>query len=295
MRQQGAVQELTVPFVAGQTLSALGYIDGLVEQKTGVTRASMGLDPDSMQSTTKAAVTATVQAAAGQVEVMARNLSDGMKDLFGIMLRLYAKNVDEEHMMRMNGSFVPVDPRVWNTSMDVSVNVGLGTGREEEKMVGLNQALQMQTMVYQTYGPMNGLVSMTNIRNTLADLLAATGVRNADRYFAPITPEIEMQMLQMQQAAQAQQGQGTDPNAAYLQSEQMKAQSRMQTEMAKLQLDMQKAAADDDLKRDKMAQDLMVDAAKIYGQYGTAVDVARVKAEQDKVRMVGDIARGNPQ
>lgn len=295
MRQQGAVQELTVPFVAGQTLSALGYIDGLVEQKTGVTRASMGLDPDSMQSTTKAAVTATVQAAAGQVEVMARNLSDGMKDLFGIMLRLYAKNVDEEHMMRMNGSFVPVDPRVWNTSMDVSVNVGLGTGREEEKMVGLNQALQMQTMVYQTYGPMNGLVSMTNIRNTLADLLAASGVRNADRYFAPITPEIEMQMLQMQQAAQAQQGQGTDPNAAYLQSEQMKTQSRMQTEMAKLQLDMQKAAADDDLKRDKMAQDLMVDAAKIYGQYGTAVDVARVKAEQDKVRMVGDIARGNPQ
>ena len=179
--------------------------------------------------------------------------------------------------------------------MDVSVNVGLGTGREEEKMVGLNQALQMQTMVYQTYGPMNGLVSMTNIRNTLADLLAASGVRNADRYFAPITPEIEMQMLQMQQAAQAQQGQGTDPNAAYLQSEQMKTQSRMQTEMAKLQLDMQKAAADDDLKRDKMAQDLMVDAAKIYGQYGTAVDVARVKAEQDKVRMVGDIARGNPQ
>ena len=295
MRQQGAVQELTVPFVAGQTLSALGYIDGLVEQKTGVTRASMGLDPDSMQSTTKAAVTATVQAAAGQVEVMARNLSDGMKDLFGIMLRLYAKNVDEEYMMRMNGSFVPVDPRVWNTSMDVSVNVGLGTGREEEKMVGLNQALQMQTMVYQTYGPMNGLVSMTNIRNTLADLLAASGVRNADRYFAPITPEIEMQMLQMQQAAQAQQGQGTDPNAAFLQSEQMKAQSKMQTEMAKLQLDMQKAAADDDLKRDKMAQDLMVDAAKIYGQYGTAVDVARVKAEQDKVRMVGDIARGNPQ
>lgn len=295
MRQQGAVQELTVPFVAGQTLSALGYIDGLVEQKTGVTRASMGLDPDSMQSTTKAAVTATVQAAAGQVEVMARNLSDGMKDLFGIMLRLYAKNVDEEYMMRLSGSFVPVDPRVWNTSMDVSVNVGLGTGREEEKMVGLNQALQMQTMVYQTYGPMNGLVSMTNIRNTLADLLAATGVRNADRYFAPITPEIEMQMLQMQQAAQAQQGQGTDPNAAFLQSEQMKAQSRMQTEMAKLQLDMQKAAADDDLKRDKMAQDLMVDAAKIYGQYGTAVDVARVKAEQDKVRMVGDIARGNPQ
>ena len=289
MRQAGAVQDLTVPFVAGQTLGALSYLDGLVEQKTGVTRASMGLDPDAMQSTTKAAVTATVQAAAGQVEVMVRNLADGMRDLFGIMLRLYSKNVDEEQMMRLNGSFIPVDPRVWDGSMDVSINVGLGTGREEEKMMGLNQALQMQTMVYQTYGPMNGLVSMTNIRNTLADLLAASGVRNADRYFAPITPEIEAQMLQQQ--AQAQQGQASDPNAAFLQAEQMKAQTKMQTDMAKLQLDAQKAASEDDLKRDKMGQELLVDAAKIYGQYGTAVDVARVQSEQDKNRMIGEMAQ----
>ena len=291
MRQPGAVQDLTVPFVAGQTLGALSYLDGMVEQRTGVTRASMGLDPDAMQSTTKAAVTATVQAAAGQVEVMVRNLADGVKDLFGIMLRLYSKNVDEEQIMRLNGSFIPVDPRVWNATMDVSINVGLGTGREEEKMMGLNQALQMQTMVYQTYGPQNGLVSMTNIRNTLADLLAASGVRNADRYFSPITPEIEAQMLQAQQQAQAEQGAAPDPNAAFLQAEQIKAQVKMQSDMAKLQLDAQKAASEDDLKRDKMTQDLLIDAAKVYGQYGTAVDVARVQAEQDKMRMIGGMAQ----
>ena len=295
MRQAGSVQDLSVPFTAGQTLGALTYLDGLVESKTGVSRASMGLDPDAMQSTTKAAVQATVQAAAGQVEVMVRNLADGMKELFGIMLRLSHKNVDEEQMMRMNGSFVPVDPRVWDSSMDVSINVGLGTGREEEKAMALNQALQMQTMVYQTYGPMNGLVSMTNIRNTLADQLAVAGIRNADRYFAPITEEIEAQMLQQQQEAQAQQGEAADPNAAFLQAEQMKAQAKMQSDAAKMQLDAQKAAADNDLKRDQMAQDLLVDAAKVYGEYGTSVDVARIQAEQDKVRMIGQMAQGNPQ
>ena len=296
MRAPGSVQELTVPFTAGQTLGALTYLDGLVEAKTGVSRASMGLDPDAMQSTTKAAVQATVQAAAGQVEVMVRNLADGMRDLFGIMLRLMSKNVDEKQMMRMNGMFVPVDPRVWDQSMDVSINVGLGTGREEEKAMALGQALQMQTMVYQNYGPMNGLVSLTNIRNTLADQLAVSGIRNADRYFAPITPEIEMQMLQMQQQAQAQQGQASDPNAAFLQAEQMKAQTKAQTDMAKLQLDMQKAAASDDLKRDQMAQDLLVNAAKIYGEYGTAVDVAGIQAEQEKTRaMIGAMSQGAQQ
>jgi hypothetical protein len=142
---------------------------------------------------------------------------------------------------------------------------------------------------------MNGLVSLTNIRNTLADQLAVSGIRNADRYFAPITPEIEMQMLQMQQQAQAQQGQAADPNAAFLQAEQMKAQTKAQTDMAKLQLEMQKAAANDDLKRDQMAQDLLVNAAKIYGEYGTSVDVARIQAEQDKARMIGGMAQGMPQ
>ena len=291
MRQQGSIQDLSVPFTAGQTLSALNYMDKLVEQKTGVTQ-NLALNPDALQSTTKAAVTASVEAAAGQVEVMVRNLADGLRDLFKIILRIMHKNFNEEKMMRMNGQFVPVDPRVWDVSMDVSVNVGLGTGREDEKVAALQQALTMQTQVYQQYGPMNGLVSLTNIRNTITDMMAAAGVRNSDRYFAPINQEIEQQMLalqQQQQALMAQQQQ--DPNAAYLQAEQMKAQAKMSTDMAKLQLDATKAAAEDDLKRDQMAQDLLVDAAKVAGQYGQAVDVARVKAEQDKLRTVAGIAQ----
>ena len=203
-----------------------------------------------MQSTTKAAVQATVQAAAGQVEVMVRNLADGARDLFGLMLRLLQKNMEDGAMMRMNGRFQPVDPKAFDIDMDISINVGLGTGREEEKTNGrFAMALQQQTMVYQTYGPMNGLVSLTNIRNTLADILASSGIRNADRYFAPITPEIEMQLLQMQQQQQAmmaQQGQQQDPATAMVQAEAMKAQT-------KAQVDLTKAQMDDARKREEMA------------------------------------------
>ncbi|MDA7435909.1 hypothetical protein N8630_02610 [Synechococcus sp. AH-601-C19] len=296
MRQAGAVQDLAVPFTAGQTLSALTYLDQLVEGKTGVTRASMGLDPDAMQSTTKAAVQATVQAAAGQVEVMVRNLADGARDLFGLMLRLLQKNMEDGAMMRMNGRFQPVDPKAFDIDMDVTINVGLGTGREEEKTNALAMALQQQTMVYQTYGPMNGLVSLTNIRNTLSDILASSGIRNADRYFAPITPEIEMQLLQMQQqqqAALAGQNQPQDPAAVMAQAEQMKAQTRAQVDLQRAQMDDARKREDmtmqDDLKRDQMAQNLYVDAAKTLGQYGSAVDIARIKAEQEKERQINDM------
>ena len=284
MRQAGAVQELSVPFTAGQTLGALTYMDQVVENKTGVSRASMGLDPDAMQSTTKAAVQATIQSQAGQIEVMVRNLADGMKRLFGIMLRAAIKNTDEEQLIKMGGQFVQVDPRVWRADMDIGINVGLGTGREEEKMMALQQAFQIQQQIYTAYGPFNGMVSLTNIRNTLSDMLAASGIRNSDRYFAPITPEVEQQLLAMQQQAQAQQAQGTDPNQAFLAAEQMKAQTQMQTDMAKLQLEQQKLAMEDDRKRDQMDQDLLVDAAKVLGQYGTSVDVAAIKAAQQAAR-----------
>ena len=288
MRQAGAVQDLGVPFHAGQTLSALTYMDQLVEQKTGVSRASMGLDPDAMQSTTKAAVTATIQAAAGQVEVMVRNLAVGMRDLFGIMLRTAIKHSDEEQSMQMNGQFVQVDPRVWKADMDIGINVGLGTGREEEKMMALQQIFQVQQQVYAQYGPMNGVVTLTNIRNSLADILAASGIRNSERYFAPMTPEIEQQMLMQQQQMAAMQPPMPDPTQMLAQTEQMKAQTKAQVDMTKAQLEHQRKlhemGMNDDLYRDQMAQDLMVDAAKIYGQYGATVDTARIKAEQERER-----------
>ncbi len=285
----GMVRDLAVPFVAGQTLVAIQYMDAEIESKTGVTKASSGLNPDAMQSTTAAAVNATIQAAAGQVEVMARNLAEGgMRRLFKLMLKLMVENVDEAVMMRMaGGQYQPVDPRYWNAKMDVTANVGLGTGREDQRSAALAQALQLQMQVYQGYGPNNGLVTMTNIRNTLADMLAVQGVRNADRYFSPMDEQREQQL--QQQAAQQQQQQQQQPPVdqqaqAIIQAEQIKAQANKEVQMLKLQIDAQKAIAQDDRERDKMDQELLTDAAKIYGQYQTTVDVAGVKAAQAQPR-----------
>jgi tellurite resistance protein len=94
-----------------------------------------------------------------------------------------------------------------------------------------------------------------------------------------------MQAQQMQ--AMQQQGQG-DPNAAFMQAEQMKAQTRAQVDMQKAAMEHQRKmlemAQRDDLERDGMAQDLLIEAAKILGQYGTSVDVERVRAEQEAPR-----------
>ena len=304
VKSPGAIREQVVPFTAGSTLPALQYFDMLVDNKTGVSKAAQGLDPDVLQSATATAVAATMEGAAGQAEVMARNLAEGgMRQLFRLIASTIIKNSDKEEIIRLNNQFVAVDPRVWNADMDIIVNVGLGTGRENEKAAVLRETIQMQMSIWQQYGPNNGMVTMTNIRNTLADTLAAVGLKNSERYYLPVTPESEQQLIAQKQQeammAQQQQQQGgapaSDPNQAFLMAEQMKAQSRVQVDMAKLQLDAQKASADqqfkmhelamkDDLKRDEMVQDLAVEVAKILGQYNATVNVASVKAEQDATR-----------
>ena len=282
MKTAGSIQEISVPFVAAQTLTAIQYMDQAIEGKTGVSRAAMGLDPDALQNTTATAAQLTAQGGAAQIEVMARNLAEGgMRRLFKLMLNLYVENSPEPQLMRMNGNFVPVDPRVWNTSMDVTVNVGLGTGQEDQKLAAYQQALGLQMQIWQAYGPTNGLVSMTTIRNTLADMLALSGIRNADRYFNPMDPQTEAMLVQQAQQMAAQR---PDPNMALAQAqveaEQIKAQSKAQTDMLKAQIDAQKAIAQDDRERDQMDQDLVLQSAKLLGEYGIKVNEQKIKAAQ---------------
>ena len=287
-----SLYEFSVGNGATAVLPAMQMYDEAIRAKTGVSGAGMGLDADALQSQTAAGVNAAVQAATAVSELIARTLAEGgAKQLFRAIATLARQHPDENTMMRLDGKFVPVDPRSWSGDMDMTANVGLGTGRHEERVVALGNLAQFQQGVWSAYGPGNGLVTMTNIRNTQADLARLMGVYNVDRYIQPMDPQTEQQLLM--QAAQAAQGQqqGSDPNAAFLQAESMKAQMKAQTDMARLQLDGQKAMAEEqrkrgeiaaklDLDRDKMVQDLAIEVAKILGQYGTTVDVARVKAEQ---------------
>jgi len=255
----------------------------------------MGLAPDTLQNTTAAGVNATVEAASGQSELIARNLAEGgMKRLFKLIMLLSKKHASAETMMRLDGQFVPVDPRTWNADMDMVVNVGLGTGGEVEREMVLRETLQWQMQIWQNYGPTNGLVTLTHIRNTMADIQKLGGVQNSDRYLAPMSPELEQMLLQ--QAAQAAQAQGQqDPTAALAQAEvtkaQIEAQTRMQIEQGKLeqkgrndmataQIKAQTANMQDDFKRDEMDMKMAFEAADLLGKYGIQLDQNQIRRLQ---------------
>jgi len=278
------------PFTAGTTLPALQYFDMQVENKTGVSRASTGMDPDALQSTTAAGVNATIQAAQGQAEVIARNLAEGgMTRLCQIILRLAINHASDMDQIRVNGTTMQVRPGSWDPRMDMTVNVGLGTGQQEQKAATLMQAMQWQQMLWQMGGgPQNGLVSMTQIRNTLADLLKLGGIQNDARYFMPMDPQREQMLLQ--QAAQSQQGQQegnplVDAEMVRAQAKLMEAQTNAETkaqlEREKMRIDAMAKAEEADRKRDQMDQDLLIEAAK---QSGKTVPVGTIQAMQQRPR-----------
>lgn len=283
--QPNAIKPMAVPFVAGQTLSAIQYYDQAIEAKTGINKTSQGMNPDALQANTATAVMAAMQGSANHIEIMARNLAEGgMTQLFKLMLAIYIENCDREEMMLMSeGTYEPVDPRSWDRQMSVSVKVGLGTGMHDQRLAAVQQALQVQMQIFQTFGPQNGLVGMTEVRNSLADLLKMNGVKDTERYFKAMNPQIEQQIMAMEQQRAEQENQLTQPQAI-LQSETVKAQTKAQTDMLKLQIDAQKAIAEDDRKRDQMDQDLLVDAAELLARYGADVDVAKIKAAQAEPR-----------
>jgi hypothetical protein len=268
VKQPGAVQDLQVPFVAGSVLPFLQYLDTKTETKTGVSRGAMGLDTDALQNATATAVATQTEASAGQIESIARNFAEGgLKRLFSLMLKIMMQNAKDEEFIRLGGQFIPMDIRSWKSDMDLSVNVGLGTGKEQEKLVALQSTLQTQMMVYQSYGAQNGVVGVTEIRNTLSDMLALMGVRNSERYYKPMTFEQEQAMMQQAQEMAQQQQPQPDPAAMMMaEAEMAKAQADMaanQLKQQQIQVDMAKLQADQQGKREKLESEVALNVAKV--------------------------------
>lgn len=309
VRAVGQVQPVTVPFTGGQLIPLMQYLDASVDNKTGITRASVGLDPDAMQSTDKEAVQNTIAKQAGQVELAVRNLAEtGLKRLFRMLLKLTLENPNPVKTMRVAGGYVPAPLDLFDPEMDMEVAVGTGTSGQMQQIAALQQVKMEQDKIIAQFGPGNPVVSLTQMFNTIQDGLALMGMKNVQRYFTPVTPEIEQALKQeMEAKAASANQQPPDPAQALLQAEQIKAQTKMQTDQMRGQIDISKAAAQhrmdmtrlraeygykvadgqrqDDLARDKMLQDMWLKLAEIEAKLGVQIHSAELGTEIQRDQM----------
>jgi hypothetical protein len=267
-RTAGAVQPLQVPEVSRSVFPALAYMDSVREQRTGISKQSMGLDADALQSTTATAVAAMQAASQGKIEMIARVFAEtGVRSLFRGILHLVTKYQNKAKMIRLNNNFVPIDPRQWEHMYDVQINVGLGTTQRDQQLATLFQIAAKQEGIMATMGPNNPIVTPIQYRNTLARIAELSGFKDVDSFFqdprnAPPMPP-------------AQQG----PNPQ-MQLEMQKAEQDLQLKREKMQLELaferEKMAAELELRRQELEFERQLRMEKLRSDIETSVNLPRV-------------------
>ncbi len=236
------------PFIF-QTLQELQ--DNL-EENTGVSSLSTGMNKDAVSKQNSAALVEQLTSMSQQRQkIIARNFANQfVKPLFHEVYRLVVENEQQEKIIDISGSFVPVDPRRWKEKRDVMVELKLGYGeqdREAQKMLAIHQLFTQDPAV----GPMYGLPQRHAM---LKKILEQQGILNVDEYLVPpeqIPPPQPdpVQQMQTQMAAKQLELQERQTGVA-----EMRAQTDAAVAQAKINLDAEKAAASHALQSDN--QDL---------------------------------------
>ena len=242
MRAPGMVQPIVPPSVADSAFPLLSYMDSVREMRTGMSKASMGLDADALQSASAIAVNATVSAAQSKVEMIARVFAEtGVKRLMKCILQLVQKHQQQPRIVRLRNEFVGINPQLWESEFDVSVNVGLGRGDARQRQAVLAQVAAKQEEILTKLGMDNPLCTLAQYRGTLAKMLDSSGFKSSDEFFLDpenLPPDLQQRISQKMEMAQSQ----ADPT--------------VEIERQKIEIDRAKNEAEIALKREKMMAEL---------------------------------------
>ena len=279
IRRRGSrpIEYNTTPFIADKTLAALNQVDQEIERRTGISRNTMALDPDTLQNQTATAVNAQKDASYSKVELVARNMAElGFRMLFRLALRLVVKHQDRAEMIRLRGTWVPMDPRSWNADMDCTVNTGLGTGSRERDVAALNNMLGLQMNFRERLQSQNlvdqGIEMIPKVVKTATKIGESSGLKNAEDYFPNVSPE----SLQAIRQTLQQKMQEPNPEVQKAQAEMQMEQQRMQMEQQQKQVEFQGKMA---IEEKKIEQHVVREREQLNADVQTKQLEAQLNAE----------------
>lgn len=224
-RQIGAVQPLPVQDVSGPAFAMINYLDSVREARTGMRRFAPASDSDALNPYAQTATGAKLVEDGSQDRTMllARNFGEqGLKPLFQRLLELICKHQDKPMTVRLRNQWVDIDPSTWSTKMDMTVQVGLGTGNRETQVGQLMTMLtQIDAPIIQLQGGLEGpLLTAAHVYNKLSKLTEAMGYRNVEGFYADPASAPPMQKKPPEQDPAMQEA------MAMIEVEKFKAQAR---------------------------------------------------------------------
>lgn len=220
-------------FTASSTLEIMQYLDDTLQARTGVGRMTAGLDKDLLNNN-KGDKTAQMVMSAAQERLgfMAKNIAETLlRPMFRYAAELFVKYQREPKMFKLNDRYVEIDPKVWDLSLDISIDVGLGSGDRDKELAGMAMVLQNYQMLYQA-GAFGTLFNQKNVYKTLTDMAKLSGIKYPNLYYQDPDSEEAQAFIQQQQQSQKQ-----DPQTMLIQLQAQIEQQRIELQKQKQQMD----------------------------------------------------------
>lgn len=270
-RRPGMIREIRHTFLGQETIAVEEFFNDVRADRGGMTRASEGLDPDALQSSTPEAVGATLNKAQQRIEGIARTFAEtGIKRLYKGLLTLLIENQDRPRMVKMRGQFTPVDPSSWDINTEVVVNSALGSGSAAEKITTISAIISDQDARIAAGSP---FVNNSHVRSALTRMLKLAGFEGSQEFYGPWSAEQEQQLQQQR----AQEPPPPDPAMELVKVEQAKVQTRAIADNQKIELAQQKAAWEDDFKRDQLARETALREQEIEAEFQKNIEDVELK------------------
>lgn len=220
------------PFVF-QTIQLL---DDDKEEATGVSRLSQGLNKDAVSKQNSQALVENLVSLSQQREkIIARNFANQfVKPLFLEVYRLVVGHEVGEKVIKVAGDFVRIDPATWDERTDVTVEMHLGYGeqdQEAQKLTMLHQFLSADP----AFAPMYGMDKKFNMAKAIME---KAGIKNVVEFLTPPqqVPPPQPDPMQMKMIELEERKVGAQEKVAQNQSDKIAVTS----ELEKMRLELQK-------------------------------------------------------
>lgn len=184
----GSVQPLTVPDISRNAMNVMTFLDGEKEKRTGISRFSMGLDADALNTSGNNGISSQIvqENNQGRKELIVRLLAECLGRLMYKMYRLLLIKQPEAQIMEITGKQMEINPSAWARTLRYEAVVGLGTNSKIQQEAAAGKVVAAQERL----APL-GMVTPGQMYNAYYEYIEALGVGDPDLFIQPAPPASE--------------------------------------------------------------------------------------------------------
>ena len=198
-----AIQPLPQAALNPFVFQTLNLLDEELEDTSGISRLSQGLNKDAVSKQNSAAMVEQLATLSMQRQkILARNFANHfVRPLFEKAYKLIVENESRAKIIDVAGNWIEVNPKTWVESRNAFVDLHLGYGendREAQKLLGLHQLMSQDMGLQAMYTPQNRYSMMKTI-------LEKNGIKNVADFITdpstlpPPQPNPQQQLQQQMQ------------------------------------------------------------------------------------------------